>query len=93
MEDVPKAWNAKMKQYIGCEPPSDAQGCLQDVHWSMGAFGYFGTYTLGAMYACQIFQVRTGGGPLWLTGTHWLPHARLDAARPHGDIVCMRVSR
>jgi carboxypeptidase Taq len=49
VDDVPKVWNAKMQQYLGVEPPSDAQGCLQDVHWSAGLFGYFPTYSLGAM--------------------------------------------
>jgi carboxypeptidase Taq len=55
VEDVPRVWNEKMVKYLGCAPPSDAQGCLQDIHWSMGALGYFPTYTLGAMYATQIF--------------------------------------
>jgi Zn-dependent M32 family carboxypeptidase len=54
--DVPKAWNEKMVAYLGCEPESDARGVLQDVHWSAGALGYFPTYSLGAMFACQIFQ-------------------------------------
>lgn len=56
VEDVPSVWNAKMKEYLGVTPGNDAQGCLQDVHWSAGLFGYFGTYLLGAMYACQIYQ-------------------------------------
>lgn len=55
VEDVPGAWNAKMQEYLGCTPEDDAQGCLQDVHWGAGLFGYFPTYTLGAMYAAQIF--------------------------------------
>jgi carboxypeptidase Taq len=54
VDDLPKVWNEKMKQYLGIEPPTDAQGVLQDVHWSSGAFGYFPTYSLGAMYAAQI---------------------------------------
>ena len=37
-------------------PPTDADGCLQDIHWSMGAFGYFPTYTLGNIYAAQLFE-------------------------------------
>ena len=45
-----------MKLYLGVTPPNDALGCLQDVHWSMGAFGYFPTYALGNMYAAHIFQ-------------------------------------
>lgn len=54
--DVPRLWNEKMKSYLGTVPPNDALGCLQDIHWSGGAMGYFPTYTLGAMYAAQIYQ-------------------------------------
>jgi carboxypeptidase Taq len=54
--DVPRLWNEKMQAYLGATPPNDAQGCLQDVHWSTGLMGYFPTYTLGAMYAAQIYQ-------------------------------------
>lgn len=43
-----------MQEYLGCTPPDDAHGILQDVHWSSGMFGYFPTYSLGAMYACQV---------------------------------------
>ena len=53
--DVPQAWNAKMQEVLGVTPPDDAQGCLQDVHWSMGIFGYFPTYALGNLYAAQFF--------------------------------------
>jgi len=56
VEDLPKIWNAKMKEYLGVTVPSNQKGVLQDVHWSMGAFGYFPTYSLGAIYACQFFQ-------------------------------------
>lgn len=56
VEEIPALWNAKMKEYLGVEPDDDAQGCLQDVHWSAGLFGYFPTYTLGAMSAVQIFD-------------------------------------
>jgi carboxypeptidase Taq len=54
--DVPGAWNEKMKKYLGLTPPDDAKGCLQDVHWSHGAVGYFPTYTLGNLYAAQFFD-------------------------------------
>ena len=57
IDDIPKLWNAKMQEYLGCTPKNDAEGCLQDVHWSAGIMGYFPTYSLGAMYACQIYQV------------------------------------
>jgi Zn-dependent M32 family carboxypeptidase len=55
--DLPALWNERMASYLGCTPKDDAQGVLQDVHWSAGLFGYFPTYTLGAMYACQIYKV------------------------------------
>jgi len=55
VNDVPKIWNEKMQQYLGVTPPTEAKGCLQDVHWGAGLFGYFPTYTLGAIYACQIY--------------------------------------
>ena len=54
--DVPAAWNQKMRDYLGLTPPDDAQGCLQDIHWSGGAIGYFPTYTLGNLYAAQFFE-------------------------------------
>ncbi|MBN2475341.1 MAG: carboxypeptidase M32 [Pirellulales bacterium] len=53
--DLPGAWNEKYRQYLGIEPPDDAQGVLQDVHWSAGLIGYFPTYTLGNLYAAQLF--------------------------------------
>ena len=56
VDDVPKAWNAKMEEYLGTKVEKDAQGVLQDVHWSAGAIGYFPTYTLGAMIAVQLFD-------------------------------------
>jgi carboxypeptidase Taq len=51
VDDLPKLWNAKMKEYLGIEPKTDSEGVLQDTHWSSGAIGYFPTYTLGAIYA------------------------------------------
>jgi carboxypeptidase Taq len=56
VEELPAAWNAKMKEYLGVEPENDAQGVLQDVHWSAGAIGYFPSYSLGAMMAVQLFD-------------------------------------
>lgn len=55
VDDVPAAWNEKFKRYFGITPSQDADGCLQDVHWSAGLFGYFPTYTLGNLYAAQFF--------------------------------------
>jgi carboxypeptidase Taq len=54
--DLPRAWNQKMQDYLGITPPDDALGCLQDVHWSAGLFGYFPCYTLGALYAAQLYR-------------------------------------
>ncbi|OYT68914.1 MAG: carboxypeptidase M32, partial [Armatimonadetes bacterium JP3_11] len=54
--DLPSAWNEKFKAYMGFEPPNDAEGVLQDVHWSGGMIGYFPTYSLGNLYAAQLFE-------------------------------------
>lgn len=54
--DIPAAWNERMRKYFGITPPDDAKGCLQDIHWSSGAIGYFPTYTLGNLYAAQFFE-------------------------------------
>lgn len=54
--DVPRAWNEKFQASFGMVPPDDRQGCLQDIHWSWGAFGYFPSYTLGNVYAAQLFE-------------------------------------
>jgi carboxypeptidase Taq len=53
--DLPGAWNEKYEKYLGVTPPNHADGCLQDVHWSAGLFGYFPTYSLGNLYAGQFF--------------------------------------
>jgi carboxypeptidase Taq len=54
--DLPGAWNDGMRELLGIVPPDDSQGCLQDIHWPVGAFGYFPDYTLGGMLAAQLFQ-------------------------------------
>jgi carboxypeptidase Taq len=56
LKDLPAAWNDGMKDLLGVAPPDDRQGCLQDIHWYDGGFGYFPTYTLGAMTAAQFFD-------------------------------------
>ena len=56
VQDLPKVWNEKMKDYLGITPASDADGVLQDVHWSGGGIGYFATYTLGNLHSAQIFN-------------------------------------
>ena len=54
--DVPEVWNDKYEQYLGIRPDTDAEGCLQDIHWSHGNFGYFPTYSLGSVLASQLFN-------------------------------------
>ncbi len=54
--DLPGAWAEKYAHYLGVTPGHDAEGCLQDIHWSVGLIGYFPTYTLGNLYAAQLFD-------------------------------------
>jgi carboxypeptidase Taq len=54
--DLPAAWREKYQRYLGITPATDAEGALQDVHWSAGLFGYFPTYSLGNLYAAQFFD-------------------------------------
>ena len=54
VEQLPKVWNQKVKEFLGIDVPSDAQGVLQDVHWSGGMFGYFPSYAIGSAIASQI---------------------------------------
>nr|WP_307775828.1 carboxypeptidase M32 [uncultured Cetobacterium sp.] len=56
VEDLPKIWNEKMKEYLGVEPKDDSEGVLQDVHWSCGLIGYFPSYALGNVYSLQILN-------------------------------------
>jgi carboxypeptidase Taq len=79
--DLPAIWNDKYKEYLGVTASTDAEGVLQDVHWSGGAFGYFPSYSLGNMYAAQIADTMerelqgmwklVGSGDL-LPIKHWL---------------------
>ncbi len=73
--DVPTAWNEKYREFLGVEPKNDAEGCLQDIHWSAGLIGYFPTYTLGNVYAAQLFSA--AGSQL----------GDLDTAFAQGDFV------
>ena len=79
--DIPAYWNEHYKKYLGVDVPDDLRGCLQDVHWSHGSFGYFATYSIGSLYAAQFFaaikktqpdlsQMISAGNtePVW----HWL---------------------
>ena len=56
IRDLPEVWNARMKEYLGVDVPDDAHGVLQDMHWSVGLFGYFPTYQLGNVISVQIWE-------------------------------------
>jgi carboxypeptidase Taq len=73
--DLPGAWNEGFQSLLGMVPPDDARGCLQDIHWYDGAFGYFPSYTLGAMAAAQLMAA----------ARHDVPS--LDAALGEGDLA------
>lgn len=74
-KDVPAAWNAKMEELLGVVPPTDSDGCLQDVHWSRPMFGYFPTYALGNLYAAQFFEAAVAENPVIVDE---LEHGRTD---------------
>ncbi|CAN5357638.1 carboxypeptidase M32 [soil metagenome] len=63
LSELPAAWNAGMAGLLGVTVPNDRLGCLQDVHWPSGGWGYFPTYTLGAMTAAQIFEAACAASP------------------------------
>jgi carboxypeptidase Taq len=63
LADLPEAWNARMAEYLGIDVPNDAQGVLQDVHWSGGAIGYFPTYALGNVISVQLWDKLRGELP------------------------------
>jgi len=91
-DDIPALWDEKMAQYLGVDTRGNYQnGCLQDIHWTDGSFGYFPSYTLGAMYAAQYFatirdqhpelDARIAAGDLsplfdWLKGNIWTQASR-----------------
>ena len=93
-EDIPALWDEKMMAYLGLDTRGNFQnGCLQDIHWTMGSFGYFPSYTLGAMYAAQYFasirqatpdlDARVAAGDLspifdWLNTHIWQQASRWD---------------
>jgi carboxypeptidase Taq len=72
--DLPGAWNDGLHAVLGLRPPDDRRGCLQDIHWYDGAFGYFPSYTLGAMAAAQLMAAARAAVP------------GLDAGLAAGDI-------
>jgi carboxypeptidase Taq len=59
IKDLPEVWRHKMKSYLNVDVPNDQNGCMQDIHWPSGSFGYFPSYTYGAMIAAQLFEKAT----------------------------------
>jgi carboxypeptidase Taq len=59
--EIPSLWNDTFEEYLGMRPRNDAEGALQDVHWSSGSFGYFATYTLGNIVAAMIWHKMKDG--------------------------------
>jgi len=68
LADLPGAWSDGLEALLGIRAPNDRQGCLQDIHWFSGGFGYFPTYTLGAMTAAQLYQSATASDPTIVNG-------------------------
>ncbi|HYE00655.1 MAG TPA: carboxypeptidase M32 [Alphaproteobacteria bacterium] len=63
LADLPGAWNDGMKSLLGIVPPTDTLGCMQDIHWMDGGWGYFPTYTMGALAAAQLFDAANRADP------------------------------
>ena len=63
VKDLPEAWNTGMDAKLGVKPANDAEGCLQDIHWAVGSFGYFPSYALGAVIAAQLHEAFTADLP------------------------------
>jgi carboxypeptidase Taq len=56
VRELPDAWRAGFEQRLGLRPATDTEGCLQDVHWAIGSFGYFPSYALGSFIAAQLYE-------------------------------------
>ncbi len=65
VQDIPYLWDKKMGEFLGITPQWDSEGCLQDIHWAIGAIGYFPTYTLGNLYAAQFMEAFVRAHPNW----------------------------
>jgi carboxypeptidase Taq len=101
IESLPSLWNARYREYLGIEPPNDAEGVLQDIHWTSG-FGYFPSYTLGNLYSAQIysalrrafpdFDARLGGGDTAFILSWLQEHMYAAGATYMPDELMMRVT-
>jgi len=91
LEDIPQVWNSMMKDWFDLDVEDDANGCLQDIHWSMGAFGYFPTYTLGNLYASQLLDAMSkeiGDVTTMIESGNWHPILEWlrDKIHDHGSL-------
>lgn len=90
--DLPAAWNEGMDKLLGIRPSNDAEGCMQDIHWPSGSFGYFPTYTLGALAAAQIFAAAKVAAPALeeaLGEGDFAPLTRFVREKVHGQGSCL----
>lgn len=93
--DLPGAWREKYEQYLGLAPPTDADGCLQDIHWSAALIGYFPTYSLGNLYAAQFFAQADrdlGGVNALLASGDFLPLKKWLNSKIHDCGQCYSAS-
>jgi carboxypeptidase Taq len=63
VKDLPEAWNSRIEDRLGVRPTNDAEGCLQDVHWAVGSFGYFPSYAIGSVIAGQLYEALRNDRP------------------------------
>jgi carboxypeptidase Taq len=100
--DIPAYWNEQYSKYLNLDPPDDRTGCLQDVHWSHGSFGYFATYSLGSFYAAQLYgaaqkQIPDLSGQIQGGDTHsllqWLKQRIFRFGRMlNSEEICLQAS-
>lgn len=101
-QDIPAAWNELYSDYLGVHVPDDRRGCLQDVHWGHGSFGYFSTYSTGSLYAAQLYDrlvnsipgLSTWAGSIETTRVHdWLKQHIYQFGRYHtAEELCTRAT-
>jgi carboxypeptidase Taq len=102
VEELPEQWNRRMQELLGVQPANDAEGCLQDIHWAEGLFGYFPSYSLGHLISAQLAEAMEGDlGPIAgrvaagdeASLRHWLAERVWPLGRGvNGEVLVQRVS-